>query len=108
MVSVPVTIALAKYYSRYPTFELLNVQVISGDWDNGYWMEYQSESVGHLKFFTRMCKDYKPPFDAGDYLEYLKYEDRMGCWSIRPAYTGVGIRRYGNKTDSELKKEKLQ
>lgn len=106
MITVPVTIALAKYFSRYPIYTLESVQVVSAT-NGGYWMEYQSESMGNLKFFARMCE--KPPFDPGDYLKLLRYEDRGACWSLKPDYAGVIIRRDAEgRTDSERQRQTTQ
>lgn len=90
LVTVPITIALAKYYSRYPIYTLENVKVISIT-PNGYWMEYESESVGHLHFYTRFCEPYT--FGEGDYFELLRYEDRQSCWSLKSEHTGWKLRR---------------
>ena len=103
LIVIPTAIALAKYFSRYPIYTLENVQVdsfVSG----GYWMEYRSESMGNLKFFARMCE--APPFDPGDYLKLLRYEDRGNCWSLKQDYAGVIIRRDAEgRTDSERKRQ---
>jgi len=95
MVAVPITIALAKYYSRYPIYTIENVKVVSIT-PNGYWMEYESESVGHLRFYTRLCESYT--FGEGDFFELLRYEDRQSCWSLKGDHTGWKLRRdkYGN------------
>lgn len=101
LMMIPTTIALAKYFYRYPIYTLTNVQVLTFEpATNGYWMEYQSESFGRLKFFAHMCE--AVPFDPGDYLKLLKYEDRNSCWSLKSEYAGVLIRRDAEgRTDSE-------
>lgn len=113
VIIVPTSIALARYFSRYPIYTLEGVQVVSQEQSPlpgySYWMIYNSESVGPLKFIARFCPDYKPPFDPGDYLTLLRYEDHRDCWSLKDDHAGVMIRRDEHgRTDSEINNEQTR
>lgn len=106
LIIIPTSIALAKYFARYPIYTLTGVQVIS-ETSGGYWMEYRSEAMGKLSFFARMCE--KPPFDPGDYLKVLRYQDRGTCWSLNSEHAGVIMRRDAEgRTDSERQRQTTQ
>ena len=125
LITVPMTIALAKYFNRYPIYtigcdrsdekdctveEMVKI-VTKDDSPLGGWtyrMAYKSVSMGHLEITARFCPDYKPPFDPGDYAIFIRYEDRFdqGCWSLKPDAAGTSLRRVNNRTDSEIKNER--
>ena len=91
LVTVPVTIALAQYFSRYPIYELRPVQFVgAGAKPNDYWAEYDSQSVGHLRIYTRFC-DGTPKFRPDTKFLFIRYEDRGDCWSLRGDYVGFQI-----------------
>jgi hypothetical protein len=100
LITVPVTIALAKYFSRYPTYELREVHVDrqlteadTGKPGFSYWMTYSSESAGHIHFLATFCGDYTPQFQAGSTLSLLRYEDRGSCWGLTNEHAGYLIER---------------
>lgn len=103
LVTVPASIALAKYFSRYPVYELQDVHVDqqlteaqTGRPGFHYWMAYYSESVGKIRFLATFCSDYKPQFEAGSTLKLLRYEDRGACWGLTNDHTGYLITRDTN------------
>jgi hypothetical protein len=103
LMTVPIAIALAKYFSRYPIYELQNVHVDQqlsseqiGRTGFHYWMTYDSESVGHIHFLATFCSDYTPQFEAGSTLKLLRYEDRGSCWGLNNEHTGYLIVRDEN------------
>lgn len=113
LLTVPATIALARYFDRWPMYTLRGVQVVSKEQSSlpgyTYWMVYDSNSVGPLKFIARFCPDYEPPFDTGDYLLLLRYEDHRNCWSLKDDHAGVQIRRDTHgRTDSEIAHERTR
>ena len=100
LITVPATIALAKYFSRYPTYELREVHVDrqlteaeTGKPGFSYWMTYSSESAGHIHFLATFCGDYTPQFQAGSTLSLLRYEDRGSCWGLTNEHAGYLIER---------------
>jgi len=100
LVTVPASIALAKYFSRYPVYELQNVHVDQqlteaqmGRSGFHYWMTYTSASVGRIRFLSTFCSDYTPQFEAGSTLKLLRYEDRGACWGLTSGYAGYLIER---------------
>lgn len=103
LITVPATIALAKYLSRYPTYEIGDddnlVQVLRYDTVSEKW-EFHYKGID---FWMKLCE--KPPFDPGDYLKLYKYEDRGACASLDGEWTAVLIRRNEHgQTDSEVNK----
>lgn len=101
LVTVPATIALAKYFSRYPTYEIgdennLVAVLRFDDLSQKYEFRYKG-----IDFWMKMCE--KPPFDPGDNLKMFKYEDRGSCQSLAGEWTAVLIKRDEHgRTDSEL------
>jgi len=103
LVTVPASIALAKYFSRYPIYELQNVHVDQqltetqmGRPGFHYWMAYHSDSVGKIRFLATFCADYAPQFEAGSTLRLLRYEDRGACWGLTSEHAGYLIERNSN------------
>jgi len=90
---IPTAIALARYYDRYPIYELKDVEVLAHPKPFEFWMHYTSESSGPLDFYARFCPDYKPGFEPGDTLNLLRYEDRGACWGLTNEHAGYLIRR---------------
>ena len=105
LVTVPATIALARYFSRYPTYEIGDeqnlVKVLQYDAvSQKYEFRYKS-----IEFWMKLCE--KPPFDPGDYLKLYKWEDRGSCASLDGEWTAVLIRRNEHgQTDSEVTHER--
>lgn len=102
LVTVPVSIALARYFSRYPTYEIGDsVNLVEVKKYDGLSNRYELRYKG-IDFWMRLCE--KPPFDPGDYLTLFKYEDRGVCQSLAGEWTAVLIRRNEHgQTDSEIK-----
>ena len=105
ILTVPASIALAKYFSRYPVYEIgddnhlvevLNYDAISGKFE----FRYKA-----IDFWQKLCEP--PPFVPGDFLRLYKYEDRGACASLSGEWTAVLIRRDEHgRTDSEVRDER--
>lgn len=97
LILIPTTIALAKYWMRFPIYTLSNVHVdsyASGDTPGyHYWLTYSSETSGHIRFLATFCSDYQPQFEPGSTLNLLRYEDRGSCWGLKSESAGYLIRR---------------
>ena len=105
LIALPLSVAMAKYFSRYPTYEIGDksnlVQVVQFD-ETSQKYEFRYKS---LNFWMKLCE--KPPFDPGDYLELYKWEDRGSCASLQGEWTAVLMRRNEHgKTDSEVAHER--
>lgn len=125
LITVPATIALAKYFSRYPMYtmgcverdqknctidEMVKVVEDTDPKSKTGWMilGYKSKVYGYQEIRTKFCPDYRPPFDQGDYIVTMRYENRYECWSLRPDDAFVVLRKINNKTDSEAANERTR
>lgn len=117
MVSVPVTIALAKYYSRHALYTIGCVDHLNDGQcnnENGmieitnvipevnkFSMLYASQTMGKLEVWPQVCYPEKIPFRKGDKVYYMRYsfhDDRM-CMSFSDYDTSykIALDEYGRK-----------
>lgn len=102
---IPVSLVLAKYYTRFPTYEIGDedhlVEVLNYDRVSGKW-EFRYKAID---FWMKLCE--VPPFVPGDFLKLYKYEDRGPCVSLAGEWTAVLIKRDEHgRTDSEVRDER--
>jgi hypothetical protein len=79
-------------YSRTNT--LYNVGIIERHSDDPFRYKIRVDGADYETIF---CDDYKPPFEVGEKLQFLTYQDMISCWDIADRRTGFKYYKQNGK-----------